>query len=110
MTRLSLALLALLFVASCQETDPYAPIVLTDAERAACEASGGVVGGGLAGESCLTRNPDAGQSCSRSTDCAGECVVTSADATGGMCSEVSPLFGCYTSLDETGAPVSLCVD
>lgn len=110
MTRLAAALLALVFVASCQPTDDFAPIVMTDAERAACAASGGVVGGGLSGESCLTRNSDAGQSCSRASDCQGECVTTAPDTPGGMCAEVSPLFGCYTSLDDNGEPSTLCVD
>lgn len=68
---------------------------------------GGTVGRGglLPDELCFLPEPDAGKACTRKTDCAGLCLADTQ-----TCSPVSPMFGCFEFLDETGQKVGICID
>ncbi|MBK8439386.1 MAG: hypothetical protein IPL38_07720 [Rhodobacter sp.] len=102
--------LATLALASCVEEGPGGGPQgkqLTEAERADCLMRGGTTGyGGLfPDELCFTPMKDAGQSCTKAGDCEGQCLADTK-----TCSKVSPIFGCYDYLDETGQVVGICVD
>ena len=45
------------------------------------------------------------RSCTKAGDCEGQCLADTK-----TCSKVSPIFGCYDYLDETGQVVGICVD
>lgn len=98
--------LGLLALAGCQPTDPLDPQI-DPAQKAACEAEGGTYGRGglLPGYICFRPLPDAGNSCSKASDCAGSCLTQTRS-----CSAMSPMFGCYSYLDEDGKPIEICVD
>lgn len=91
-------------LAGCVQEDPGE---LTPEEEAACVARGGYVGwAGLSGvEFCAEPTSDAGQICSRASDCESYC-----EAETRTCSSHHSQFGCYSFLDESGAAVSICVD
>lgn len=115
MKRLTLffcATFALASLAACQSDDPFGRTNSEIAkEKAACEGEGGEWGpGGLAGAvQCFYFHPDAGKECARSTDCKGACIGDDG-APGGTCASVSPLFGCFPFIDETGQRAEICVD
>lgn len=79
----------------------------TPQTEAACRDAGGRwASGGLWPEPlCFLPNPDAGQACSKASDCAGACLSDTRS-----CSPESPRFGCYGYLDEAGDEVMICVD
>ena len=81
--------------------------VLSDAERAECLMQGGKVGRGglLPDELCFRPETDGGMACTRKTDCSGVCLAET-----NTCSKVTPLFGCFEFLDETGAKAQICID
>lgn len=99
----------LLALAACVEQPPAPPVSkpLSDADRAECLMQGGKVGRGglLPDEVCFRTEPDAGKACSKKTDCAGMCLAETR-----TCSKVSPMFGCFEFLDETGQTVGICID
>lgn len=104
-----LAALTLTALAACVE-EPAGPgpgTALTEAERADCLDHGGKPGrGGMLGnEVCYRPTPDAGKSCTKASQCSGHCQADSR-----TCSPVTPQFGCFEFLDETGQKVGLCVD
>lgn len=110
MRGLILSLCAALALAACVEDPPPGGPEgkpLSDAERAECLARGGTAGRGglLPDEVCFLPQPDAGKSCSAAGDCAGQCLADTR-----TCSTVTPMFGCYDFLDETGKTVGICVD
>ena len=74
---------------------------------ASCLAAGGTWDrGGLSGRYlCLLPEPDAGQSCRTAQDCSGFCMAETR-----TCSAVSPQFGCFEFLDDTGQRIGLCID
>lgn len=100
---------ALILLAACQPEAPAGPPgqKLGATARAECLAAGGRVGRGgiLPGEVCFRPTPDAGRACTRATDCSGHCMADSR-----TCSPVTPQFGCFAFLDETGQNLSICVD
>jgi len=101
---------AALLLAACQSDAlplPEGSVSMTGAERATCEASGGTVGtGGMLGaEQCFKPLPDAGKACSTASDCEGMCMADTL-----TCQAITPQFGCFEFLDETGQKVGLCVD
>ena len=100
------AILAVIALSSCVDQGPQGK-KLTEAERADCLMRGGSTGyGGLfPDELCFTPMKDAGQSCTKAGDCEGQCLAETK-----TCSKVSPIFGCYDYLDETGQVVGICVD
>lgn len=68
---------------------------------------GGKVGRGglLPDEVCFLPEPDAGKTCTKKTDCEGMCLADTR-----TCSPVTPMFGCFEFLDETGQKVGICID
>ncbi|WP_103258330.1 hypothetical protein [Tabrizicola aquatica] len=101
-----LALIAVLTLGACVEEAPDGKR-LSEADRAACLMQGGTVGRGglLPDEVCFRPEPDAGKSCTAADDCSGVCLADTR-----TCSPVSPLFGCFEFLDETGQTVGICID
>lgn len=101
-------ILAGLLLASCV-APPAGPQgkVLSAAERAGCLMDGGTVGRGglLPDELCFRPEPDGGKACTRKADCSGMCLAET-----NTCSKVTPLFGCFEFLDETGAKAQICID
>ena len=104
-----LAFAAAFALASCVDTPPGGPQgkPLTKTERAECLMRGGTTGyGGIfPDEVCFTPQKDAGKACSKAGDCEGLCLAETK-----TCSPVSPIFGCYEFLDETGKKADICVD
>lgn len=85
-----------------EEGDAYLP---TPGRRADCTARGGtLVETGTSPWRCILDTPDAGQACTRSTDCTAACLAP--DAGGGVCGQA---FGCVDLLDETGQRVTFCI-
>jgi hypothetical protein len=91
----------------------------TKAERAKCEAAGGVVGpGGMLGyDQCVQPYADAGKACKDAEDCEGRCLLSadSGDDMGqqtedGICQADDSLFGCYTAVNDGMAEYAICVD
>lgn len=54
---------------------------------------------------CVFLTKDAGKSCTRASDCDGECLARS-----GTCSPLKPLLGCNEILQDNGVRVTLCVE
>lgn len=117
MRRFLCGLLVCVSLAACQgeetETSPgyglegFDPTAV-ETQKTACEARGGTFQpGGLGGfMTCFETPKDAGQRCTKSTDCStGACLARSQS-----CAPISPLFGCNEMLDAEGRRVSLCVD
>jgi hypothetical protein len=80
---------------------------MSQAEQTACTAAGGLVRiAGFSGQQfCAELLPDAGQSCSRATDCLGRC-----EAETRTCQTHASPFGCHSFLDENGSVQSICTD
>ncbi|MBL9072249.1 hypothetical protein [Tabrizicola sp.] len=108
MARFALVFAGLL-LASCVEEPSTGPQgkALTSTERAECLMKGGKVGRGglLPDEVCFLPEPDAGKSCTKKTDCEGLCLADTR-----TCSPVTPMFGCFEFLDDTGQKVGICID
>ena len=102
-----LLLLSFIFVVGCVETEEASPFgLLTDEEALACEADGGNIGfGGSVGEVCTRPSPDAGKSCTRSSQC-----TSYFDAETSTCAATDYGYGCYSYLDESGSALSICVN
>ena len=104
-----LFLIAALALGACVEAPPAGPKgrPLSDTERAECLMKGGSVGRGglLPDEVCYLPQPDAGKACAKASDCEGMCLADTR-----TCSPVSPMFGCFEFLDETGRTVRICID
>ncbi|MEC7288641.1 MAG: hypothetical protein VXW22_00885 [Pseudomonadota bacterium] len=95
----------------------FAAETATRRERARCEAAGGEVRrDGMAGwEQCIQIPPDAGLSCSDSSECADRCMVVGefaefGMATTGQCSSSDSPFGCYQTVEGGVAEPAICVD
>lgn len=73
----------------------------------ACTQSGGRFGprGKSGALACFITPRDAGKSCTRKTDCTGQCLARS-----NTCSPVIPLLGCHEILTENGARVTECLE
>ena len=112
--RLISSIVALLVLTACQQEavlpdtglagyDPHA----VETRRADCEKRGGRFGtGGLSGGLVCFETPrDANKSCSKSTDCEGECLSRSR-----TCSPIKPLYGCQDVLTSTGKTTKLCLE
>ena len=86
-----------------------APAVVDPApgEIAGCAARGGVLSiAGFSGtQFCAEPAPDAGQSCSRASDCAAWC-----EAETRICATHLNPFGCRSYLTEDGQVEGICVD
>ncbi len=97
----------------------FASQFATSAERARCEAVGGVIqqAGRLGWQHCVQSFTDAGKACSGSEDCRGECrlagdagSVAPGTPVQGICQANDAPFGCYTSVEGGKAGMSICVD
>lgn len=129
-----LGLVAVVTLASCMDetpdpSDPQGrlPSQLSD-QRQSCEQAGGqFVEAGLGGLTCVRPTADAGQSCTRDSECEDLCLAdmaTPADATGlldevsaentvptsGICATQTPTFGCHSIFRDDGEVVELCID
>lgn len=54
---------------------------------------------------CIFRTKDADKSCTKGTQCEGDCLARS-----GTCSPIRPLLGCNDILQDDGSRVTLCID
>ncbi len=73
-----------------------------------CERRGGsyaAVGGDSDLRACVNRTRDGGKSCTRESDCSGQCLARSR-----TCSPIDPLLGCNEVLQDNGARVNLCLN
>jgi len=98
----------LLALSACQE-DPDM-MGMTRAEiRAAqkqCEESGGrYERAGMIGKACFHDTNDAGKSCKTGKDCEGVCFGDTH-----TCSAVTPMFGCFSMIDDNGEVSEICID
>ncbi len=77
----------------------------------ACAAAGGrwARGGMLGHYHCFRAPPDAGQSCTDSTQCEGLCELNEAQD-GGSCSRETPVFGCIALYEGEGDAPTICID
>ena len=96
----------------------------TQAERELCAASGGkvVVAGRARYETCEMTYPDAGQVCSDTSDCHGQCVANQTDARHlkdaanlagqmtGTCQKTNSRFGCHAIVKNGTISATLCID
>ncbi|MEO9970227.1 MAG: hypothetical protein ABJG15_10495 [Hyphomonadaceae bacterium] len=89
----------------------------TQEERAKCEAANGtVVRAGILGwERCTISYADAGNTCSGSSDCLGDCRLTSFGGETetpltGTCQINDDPFGCYQTVEGGEPGISICVD
>ena len=94
-------LVVLLLLASCVTpvTKDGQPV-----SRFECVAKGGSVSG-IQGQACLMQAADAGKSCTRASDCSGQCMAETR-----TCSATDMVLGCYCFLNEEGKVVCLCAD
>jgi hypothetical protein len=106
--------------ASSQRAPTAKPVFQAPNGRAACLAAGGqwawpgMPGQGEPGDfqgMCIVKLPDAGKSCSSSSQCIGTCRAS--DITGakakGVCSTTNYAAGCFT-LVEDGKVQAICAD
>lgn len=77
-----------------------------EVQRIACERRGGTLGPGPGTGSvlCVMQTRDSGRSCSRATDCEGECLSRSR-----TCAPIRPLRGCNDVLNNAGRTTTLCL-
>lgn len=82
------------------------PLPPTSPEEKLCAKSGGdwSAMGQSSGHLCVHRTRDSGKSCSRKSDCQGECLAQS-----GTCSPITPLTGCNDILQANGSRMTLCL-
>ena len=97
----------------------FASQFATPAERARCEVAGGAIqqAGRLGWQHCVQTFPDAGKACRDSEDCLGECrlpgdagPVAPGTPVQGICQANDAPFGCYTTVEDGKAGMSICVD
>ena len=97
----------------------FASQFATPAERARCEAAGGIIeqAGRLGWQHCVQTFADAGEACSGSADCLGDCrltgdagAVTPGTRVQGVCQANDAPFGCYTTVENGKAGLSICID
>ena len=144
---LPVAALTALVLAACQpmpQNDPAAPAQMAEIEapqsipalpdgadpalaaesstqetQAACTARGGKLRrvGRLQSVQCVVSYPDAGQRCTDSDDCQGDCripengaVPAEGAAVVGQCQQTNMSFGCFTRVEDGKADATLCID
>lgn len=112
MVRKFLLLGIALLLSGCLGAKPAPnPLLMSPAEslarsRAQCEAAGGRYMGQKGGAMlCFHTPPDAGKSCTRSTQCTAGCLAKSQ-----TCAPITPLIGCQQLLDNEGRLVTQCVN
>ena len=101
-------LISMLGLAACQVEQDISDRTPSELriERKKCEAQGGrFLPGALSGLVCFLETEDAGKSCSSYFDCQGQCMAETR-----TCSAVTPMFGCFSMLDEDGKVTEICID
>ncbi|WP_292062038.1 hypothetical protein [Brevundimonas sp. UBA7664] len=123
-----LAMIAAVLLAACQPGpekgtlgygDEPAPVAVPENAAADCLARNGTLQpvGRMQTMQCVVRYADAGERCTDSDQCAGECrtadVTARPDegaAVAGVCQADSNRFGCFTRVEDGKAEATLCVD
>lgn len=93
--------------AAAAEAAPAIPPLLQPA-AAACAKTGGRFAPRRAGSrsfACFSTPSDAGESCSRASDCSSACLARSR-----TCAPAQPLFGCHEVLTEAGQRATQCLE
>ena len=104
-----LVLLSVFALIGCKDPGPETPelpVLPHQTLEVECARTGGAistVAGGLL--ACLRETKDASKSCTRKTDCEGQCLARS-----GTCAPSDPLFGCHEVLGLNGERMTLCRD
>jgi len=101
-------LCGLLVLSACQQDPDMMGMTRSQirAEEKQCLADGGrYERAGMVGKACFYDTNDAGKSCKTGKDCEGICFGDSH-----TCSAISPLFGCYSSVEDNGEVVEICID
>jgi hypothetical protein len=75
----------------------------------ACRRAGGSRTG-IVGQACVFPTPDAGKTCTDSTQCQSGCFTQEEGATEGQCAAFTSTFGCRSEVVNGVAEPSLCVD
>ncbi|WP_321489680.1 hypothetical protein [uncultured Hyphomonas sp.] len=97
----------------------FASQFATPTERDRCEAAGGIIqqAGRLGWQHCVQTFADAGEACSGSADCLGDCrlagdagSVAPDTPVQGVCQTNDAPFGCYTTVENGKVGLSICVD
>jgi hypothetical protein len=108
--------IALLALTACMSDspDPDDPMgrsrARLEAERAACVADGGTFRpAGIGILTCIHTTSDGGKACAVASDCEGTCFADP-DGPGGTCSSQTPVFGCYSMIEDSGEVVEICAD
>jgi hypothetical protein len=105
-----LAIVALALLAACQPDSERLPPVGADLvalQKARCEGAGDLWArvGGEGAFACIRRTRDAGQSCTRATECSGTCLARS-----NTCAPFDPMVGCNEVLTASGTRATLCLN
>lgn len=98
-------------------TSPEAAEAYQEARDVDCQAAGGSLQrlGRLQRVQCVIPYADAGKTCSRKSDCTGQCLATGEVVAGvvvsGTCQrDASQTFGCRQRIDDGKAQATICVD
>lgn len=104
-------------IADAAAPTPEASEAYREARDVDCQAAGGTLQrlGRLQREQCVIPYADAGKTCSRKSDCIGQClatgeVVAGVVATGTCQRDASQNFGCRQRIDDGKAQGTICVD
>ena len=98
----------LLALSACQEDPEMMGKTRAEirAEQKQCEAKGGSYErAGMFGKACILKTQDAGKSCKTGKDCEGICFGDTH-----TCSPVTPMFGCFSMVEDNGEVVEICID
>ncbi len=101
-------LVGLLALSACQEDPEMMGKTRAEirAEQKQCEAKGGSYQrAGMFGKACIMKTGDAGKSCKTGKDCEGICFGDTR-----TCSPVTPMFGCFSMVEDNGEVVEICID
>lgn len=101
-------LFGLLVLSACQEDPAMGGLTHSQmrAEEKQCVADGGwYERAGMYGKACFQDTKDAGKSCKTGKDCEGICFGDSHS-----CSAVTPMFGCFSMVEDNGEVVEICID
>lgn len=101
--------LAAMTLSACLEAGESAPAgeSRVAAQEAACLADGGRWDTAGASQLMICYRPtrDAGEACTRASDCQGYCLARSR-----TCAPVTPLYGCNDVFGVTGMPSTVCLE
>lgn len=108
--------MTLAILASCQAQEKTPETTQSSAAQMSAEQyaqecrdkGGNVISGLLAQPMCQMPTPDAGKSCTASTQCSGMCLANEAK-NGGTCAPYDKMFGCH-GIFENGRTIGLCMD